>query len=338
MNTEQVLRLNAEQLVDILKRELELRRHNLLEELHSKTLIQIFIENRIYKQIEECKTYDAVIKAVFKGLEPFRPKLRRDVTKDDIEMLLGVRIKRISRFDINKNRKDIEDILKELAEVEKNLKNLKAYAVRYLKALIKKYQKDYPRCTQTDTFKALDVRKLTSNELTINMDPEKGFLGTSVKGDELLKCSSLDKLLIVKKDGSFVVMPPPETYFANDGLVYCGIYQRGLVFTAVYTDWGVTLIKRFEIGGTIMNKEYRYVPESARLDFCCLGTPDELYVKYKPAKGLRILQQRFQPDQVLIKGVKAKGKQITAKSIAYIDEKPGRWWDKNIKSPKGLLL
>ena len=149
---------------------------------------------------------------------------------------------------------------------------------------------------------------------------------------------SLDKLLIVKNDGVFVVMPPPETYYVDDGLIYCGLYQRELVFTAVYVDWGVTYVKRFKIGGTIMNRDYAYIPEKARLLICCLGTPEKLYVKYKPAKGLRILQQQFKPEQVLIKGVKAKGKQMTSKDIARIDTHPGRWWDKKAKSPKGLLL
>ena len=186
MNTEQVLRENVHQLLDILRRELALRKRNLLEDFHNKTLIQIFIENRIYKKIEECKTYEAVIKAVFKGLELFRPKLKRDITRSDVEMLLGVRIKRISRFDIETHRKDIEAILKELAEVEKNLKNLKAYAVGYIKALIRQYEEAFPRRTKIETFKALDVRKLTSNELSINIDPEKGFLGYSVKGESLL--------------------------------------------------------------------------------------------------------------------------------------------------------
>lgn len=337
MNTEQVLRENVRQLLDILHRELALRKRHLLDEFHNKTLVQIFVENRLYKKIEECKTYEAVIKAVFKGLEPFSSRLKRNVTREDVEMLLSVRIKRISRFDIEKNRKDIEAILKELAEVEKNLKNLKPYAVSYLKSLIRKHKKEYTRRTKIDMFKALDVRKLTANELSINIDPEKGFLGHTVKGESLLNCSSLDKLLIVKNDGTFVVMPPPETYFVDDSLLWCGLYKRDLLFTAVYTDWGVTYIKRFEIGGTIMNRDYHYVPKDSQLLLCQLGTPESIYVKYKPVKGLRIHQQEFKPEQVLLKGIKAKGIQMTSKIIARIDTKAGRWWDKKLRTPKGIL-
>lgn len=325
-------------MVEILRRELELNRHNLLEAFHSKTLIQIFIENRIYKQIEECKTYEAVLAAVFSGLEPFRSKLKRDVTREDVEMLLEVRIKRISRFDIDKNRKDIEAILEELVETEKNLAALKAYAVRYLKNLIKKYRKDYPRLTETSTFKALDVRKLTANELAINYDPEKGFLGYGAKGEELLKCSSLDKLLIIRKDGSYLCLPPPETYYVDDNLAWCGIYHRDLVFTTVYTEKKASFIKRFDIGGVIMNRDYRYAPENATIAFFTENTPEHLYVKYKPAKNQRIRQQVFKPSEVLVKNVKAKGKQLTSKAIAYLDSSPGRWWDKNDESPQGVLL
>ena len=132
-------------------------------------------------------------------------------------------------------------------------------------------------------------------------------------------------------------MPPPETYFIDDSLIYCGIYKRDLLFTAVYTDWGVTYIKRFQIGGAIMNRDYHYIPETAELQICEFGTPESIYVKYAPVKRLRIFQQEYKPEQVLVKGLKAKGIQMTSRTIARIATKPGRWWDKNTKSPAGNL-
>ena len=163
----EALKINTQQLVELLKRELEFRHEKLLDEFHNKTLVQIFVENRIYKRIEECKTYPEVIKAVFDGLAPFRDRLKRDVTKEDVEMLLGIRIRRISRFDIEKNQKDIDGILKELAEIDKHLKRLVPYAVKYLKALLKKYGSDYPRRTKIEEFKAVKLRELTANELSL---------------------------------------------------------------------------------------------------------------------------------------------------------------------------
>ena len=338
MTTEQVLRHNAKQLLNILTRELKLKKNQLLEEFHSKTLIQIFVENRIYKGIEECKTYAAVIDAVDKGLAPFRARFKRDITKKDIEMLLGVRIKRISRFDIDKNRKDIEAILTELEKVEKFLSDIKGYTVRYLNKLIKKYSDAYPRCTTVETFKAPDKRKLTANELTINLDTERGFLGYNVKGDPKLQCSSLDKLLILKNDGTFVVMPPPETYYVDDKLLWCGFYNRDLEFMVVYQEWGVTHIKRFKVGGVIMNSDYNYIPKNAELLLFCEDMPKKLYVKYSAAKRQRISQQTFNPNQVRVKSLKANGIQLTSKEVARIDTSPGRWWDKKIKSPQGVLV
>ncbi len=338
MTTEQALRENVRHLLAILKQELNLKRRHLLDEFHSKTLIQIFVENRIYQGIEECKSYAAVLQAVERGLEPFRSRLKRDVIKKDLEMLLGVRIKRISRFDINKNRKDIEAILKDLVKVEKNLQDVKSHAIRYIKALIKKYGDYYPRRTCVETFKILDVRKLTANELTLNLDDEKGFLGHGVKGEPQLECSSLDKILIVKSDGCYTVMPPPATCFVDDKLLWCGLYDRNLIFTAVYSEWGVNYIKRFSIGGVIMNNDYSFIPAKADLLLCSIGTPDAVYVKYKSAKGQRISQQVFKPKQVQVKTAKTKGIQMTSKDIARIDVRPGRWWNKKIKSPPGVLI
>ena len=181
MSVDEVLRENTRQLLEILEGELTLKKNKLLDEFHNKTLVQIFVENRIYKRIEQCKTYEAVTKAVYQGLEPFKKQLKRAIVDDDIEMLLGVRIKRISLFDIEKNRQDIEGILEELKQVEKDLKGLKGYATRYLKRLIREYKDEYPRLSEATGFQEVEVRELTATELQIKQD-ESGFIGTAVKG------------------------------------------------------------------------------------------------------------------------------------------------------------
>jgi topoisomerase-4 subunit A len=340
MTVDDVLRENTRQLLEILEGELTLRKNKLLDEFHNKTLVQIFVENRIYKRIEQCKTYEAVIKAVFKGLEPFKKQLKRAIVEDDIEMLLGVRIKRISLFDIEKNRKDIDDILTELEQVEKDLKALKGYATRYLKRLIKEYKDLYPRRTVSTSFKEVEVRELTATELAIKQD-ENGYIGTAVKGETILECSSLDKLLVVLANGQYKVMPPPDKLFVDGNLERVEIFDRDKQYTCVYTDARITYLKRFKIGGAIMNREYfMTLGDKSKVQLLADGTPEAIYVKYNKAKNQRIHQQRFNPADIAVKGVKSRGNRMTTKSIKYIGIEPGRWWDhdEDAAAPDGVLL
>lgn len=322
----EILHDNTEQLLDILKRELELKRNNLLDEFHNKTLVQIFIENRIYKKIEKCKSYEGVLAAVKEGLEPFRNQLRRDIINDDIEMLLGVRIRRISLFDINKNKKDIEDILTNISEVEKNLGTLKKYAVNYLKSLLAKYGSLYPRHTKISAFENIEVKELTAEELEIKCDKQNGYIGYNVDGAPLFRCSSLDKLVIVSQDGSYRVIPPPDKFFV-DKMMYCEIYDRDKVMTAVYKHKDFLYMKRFTFGGTIMNKEYSLAIEGSKVLVFKDDDPAEIYVKYKPAKGQRKHKELFKPKEMPVKGVKARGNQMTFKAIAAISVGKPSWWD-----------
>jgi topoisomerase-4 subunit A len=338
MTVDEILHLNTKQLLVILEAELNLRRDQLLDAFHTKTLVQIFVENRIYKKIEQCKTYEAVVQAVFAGLEPFLDRLRRPVVEEDVEMLLAIQIKRISLFDMSKNKAEIEKILTELAEVEKNLKSLTVYATRYLKELIKKYKAFYPRRTEVKTFKEIEVRELTASELDIKHDTEAQFVGSGVKGESLMKCSSLDKLVFVWDDGRYQMMPPPEKLFVDGNLLYSAIFDRDREMTCVYVHERATFIKRFTFGGTIMNRDYQIAPEGSKILYWQEGCPEELYLRYRPAKGQRIHQQFFKLKDLAVKGSKAKGNRLTTKSVQYIDSKPGRWWRDDEEAPQGVLL
>ncbi len=340
LDVEQVLKHNTKMLVRLLERELNAEKRKLLDELHHKTLVQIFVENRIYKRIEECKTYELVQKAVLDGVNEHRELLRRDVTGKDVEMLLGIKIKRISRYDMEKHRKQIGDILARMEEVDKYLSDLTAYAIRYLRGIVRKFAGDYPRLTEVTTFGEIEVRDLTANELTLLHDTEKHYIGHAVKGgEELLTCSSLDKLLVVRGDGGYKLVNPPDKLFVEGGLQYCAPLDKEKIFLAIYRDdAGFTYIKRFTFGGAILNKEYRLIPEGAELIWFSMNDPKKLWVKFAKKKGQRIHQQVFDTSKVTARGVKAKGLQMTMKTIASISEAKPKGWRDSSSGPPGVFL
>jgi topoisomerase-4 subunit A len=256
-------------------------------------------------------------------------------------MLLGVRIRRISLFDIQKNRKEIDGLVLELAQVEKNIGALTPYAIRYLQNLLKTYAPLYPRRTELAAFGQIEVRELTAKELTVKIDREKGYLGTEVEGEALLECSSLDKLVALWADARYKVFPPPGKLFTDTSLLYADKYDRDRVMTLVYAFEQITWLKRFTLGGAIMNKEYTCAPPGSEVLFFSADEAPELYLKYKPAKNQKIHQQIFKTADVPVKGVQARGNQMTMKAVERISAGPNkpRWWrEEDGDGPKGVLF
>ena len=172
MTVSEVLRENTAQLVETLKRELELKEAKLQDELHFRTLERIFIEERIYKKIEQCKTNEAVLAAVHEGFKPFRKQMIRELTDPDVERLLTVRIRRISLFDINKHREEMEKVKGDLAETRKNLKNLTKYVIGHLEELLAKYGPLYPRLTKSSRYDEVDAKEVAFKAFKVAYDRE----------------------------------------------------------------------------------------------------------------------------------------------------------------------
>jgi topoisomerase-4 subunit A len=328
MTVSEVLRANTEQLVDILKRELELKEKKLQDDLHFRTLERIFIEERIYKRIEQCRTNEAVFEAVQEGFKPFRRELIRDLSHEDIERLLQVRIRRISLFDINKHREEIEKVKAELAETRKHLKNLTKFVIAHLEALLEKYGPLYPRLTKSSRYDEVDAREVAFKAFKVAYDRESGYIGYRVSGDEFkIDCTKFDKLLLVFKDGHYRVTELAEKLFVGPDLVYCGVPERDRVFTLAYTNREATFLKRFTFGGTIMNKEYNCIPPKSKILYFEPETPAELFIKYKAAPYQKINQQICNPSEVEVKSAKTRGRQISIKEVSSINSKPPRGWD-----------
>jgi topoisomerase-4 subunit A len=340
LTVSEILRENTAQLVELLKRELELKQKKLEDELHFRTLERIFIEERIYKGIEKCKTNEAVMAAVYEGFKPFRKQMYRELVDADVEKLLSVRIRRISLFDINKHREETDQVKADLEQTRKDLKNLTKFVIAHLEALLEKYGPQYPRLTtKSARHEEVDAKAVAFKAFKVSYDRESGYVGYKVNGEEFKnECTKFDKILLVFKDGTYKVTDLPEKMFVGPELFYCGLPDRERVFTCAYTNRQASFLKRFTFGGTILNKAYSCIPEKSRILYFAPDTPKVLYIRYKPAPHQKVSQQTCDPAEIEIKGPKTRGRQISIKDIGSVTAEPTRGWDENAATTKLMFV
>ena len=317
MSVSEVIQHNANQLVEILTAELKLEERQLKDKIHAKTLEQIFIENRIYKKIEDKTTSQAVIKAVFDGLEPFKIQIRREVTVEDIETLLKIPIRRISAYDINRAKKEMQEINNRLKEIKANLASIVDYSISYLEGIIGKYKAQYLRRTKLVSFEKVDVREAAQRNLKLRYDRDTGYLGYEVNGNQLFDVSVYDRVLVIRKTGTYSVIDVPDKIFVDKGMLFCGFVDKEQIFTVLFKDnkTGFPYIKRCRIEKFILNKGYSLVPENCtvvKLTTDCNGI---IHVEYKPKPRLKVLEESFFIKDYLIKGSKAGGVRLANKEV-----------------------
>lgn len=337
MDVPAILRHNTSRLVALLRRELTHTRRRLTEEIHRLTLIRLFVENRIYRRIENCISTAAMQEEVQEGLQGFRDQLLRDVTHDDVEMLLAVPIRRISSFDQEKNRREIERLGADLADVEQDLGALVPYAIRYLRGILRKYGDGSPRRTRPAQFGEISERELTANELSISYDREKGYIGHKIAGVPQLSCSPLDRLLLVWKDGRCKVVPPPEKLFVDSSLIYAAVLDRERQMVMVFELDLFTHIKKFTAGGLITNREYRLAPKGASIRLFADDNPSVLFVRYAADARAKIRQQEFSIDRLPVRDRESGGMVMTSKRIEFIGVSKPADWDDELTGPRGRL-
>jgi topoisomerase-4 subunit A len=319
-----VLVLLTEQLRSILEAELELELGKLEDTRHWLTLERIFIENRIYKRIEEATTAEAVKYEVYAGLEAFEDQLIRPVTDDDIERLLKIPIRRISQYDIDRNRDEIAATEKAIGEVGRKLKRLTATTIAYLEDLIERYGDDHPRRTEITTFEAVDVRAVARQNLRAAYDPETGFFGTAVKSEKYqLQMSEYDKVLIVSKDGSYRIIGPEEKFLVPGKAAHIQLFdpEEGARFTVVYRDAGrIAWAKKIHIRAFIHNREYELIKgRKGKLDLLLPGhTDDVIHMDFVPAKRQRVHEARFDLSILEEVGSTARGRRLAPKPVARL--------------------
>jgi topoisomerase-4 subunit A len=322
----EVLAYNTAKLKADLEKELHIDLERNREKLHANLLEQIFIEERLYKDIEECGSFEAVIKTIAQSLLPFREKLVRDVTREDIERLLEIRIKRISRYDINKKKKDIKEIRGRIKEIETSLKDMVAFAIGYIDRLLVKYGEQYPRRTELKTFSEVEVREVALANLTVGYDRHSGFLGYLVKADEQdsFTCSEYDKILMIGAGGAYRVVNVAEKIFVGSDLAWVGKVSNKLLFNLVYRDGteNLSYIKRFKMPKFILEKEYRLFPEHKAAKILFLKTGEGVWVRthFAPNKRAKRNYEDFNLDDFMVKGAPAKGKRVSARVVRRVAE------------------
>ncbi len=316
----EVIQHNADQLVEILKAELKLEEQNLKDKLHARTLEQIFIEQRVYKKIEDKTTSELVVKAVHDGLKPYQNEIKREVTGEDVDTLLKIPIRRISLYDINKAKREMQEIRDRLKQIKEHLGAIIDYAISFLNGIIEKHRSSYPRKTEIRSLKKVDVREAAQRNLKLRYDKDTGYLGYEVNGNLLFEVSNYDRILVIRKSGAYSVMDAPEKVFVDKGMLYCGLVDKDLVFNVIYREEKTKypFIKRCKIEQFILNKGYSIVPEECTVMKLYTEPNAVIAVEYKPKPRLKVLEETFNTSDFLVKGVKAAGVRLANKEVKSV--------------------
>ena len=316
MSTTEVLQHNVDRLVDILKAELHFEAEKLSARLHVKTLEQIFIENRIYKAIEDQATPQKVAAAVRAGLVPFAAQIAQDVSNDDIETLLKIPIRRISLYDINRAKKEKREIRGRLREIKGDLDRIIPYTVAFVQGLVDKYRDQFPRRTEIMSIEKVDVREAAQRDLKLRYDKKSGYLGHQVNGTALYDVSLFDRVLAIRKDGSYSVVDAPDKLFVGKGMLHCGFVDKDQVFNVIYKDKvGATYIKRCVIDKFILGRNYELVPDNCKLMKLTTDSDKKIVLDYKPKPRLRKLNEVFPIDQYPVRNLRAGGIRLSNKEL-----------------------
>jgi topoisomerase-4 subunit A len=345
VGVEDVLRQSTKATVRLLERELEIRQDELWEKWHNSSLEKIFIENRIYRKIEECETWADILETIDKGLKKFvrvagekaraddqRLVLRRAVTEDDLTRLTEIRIKRVSKFDGFKADEYIQRLEAELAEVADHLANLTRYAIHYFEGLLKKYGAGRERKTQLRTFDVVTAQKVAIANQKLYVNRVDGFVGYGLKKDEFVcDCSDLDDIIAIKRDGTFTVTKIAEKTFVGRDILHVGVYNKNddrLVYNLVYVDGasGISFAKRFLVSGITRDRTYDLTKGTKGTKTLYLtANPNSeseiVSIQLSDKAPARVKQFDFDFAELGIKGKGSMGNIVTKQPIKKITQK-----------------
>ena len=332
LSVSDILKHNTDHTVSLLKKELEIELHELQESWHFSSLERIFIENRIYHDIEEVKSWDEVIRTIDEGLKPHTKHLLRAVTEEDIVRLTEIRIKRISRFDLDKFKENILALEGKIEQVKHHLANLITYAIDYYTNIQKKYGKGKERKTEIRIFDTIDATKVAVANEKFYVNREEGFIGTSLKKDEyLFDCSDIDDIITFQKDGTMKVVKVEPKTFIGKNIVHVAVWKKNdkrTVYNMIYREGreGPYYMKRFSVTGVTRNTDYKLASDkkgSEMLYFTANpnGEAEIVSVLLKPNARVRKNKIDIDFSELAIKGRDSKGNLVTKYAVKKVDMK-----------------
>ena len=344
LTVDEILRISTERTKDLLKRELEIRQADLNEKWHFSSLEKIFIEKRIYRDIEEAETWEAVIECIDKGLTPYKKKFKRAITTDDIVRLTEIKIKRISKFDSFKADEEIKGVEAALQQVAHDLANLNDYAIAYFEELLKKYGKGRERRTEIKGFENIEVKHVVANNAKLYANLAEGFIGTGLKKDEFIcECADIDDIIAFTRSGKMMVTRLGDKKFVGKDIIHIAVWQKNderTAYNVAYYDGGSkrAFVKRFNVTGITRDKEYDITQGSAgsKVLYYTANSNSEaeiVKVQLHPNSNARIKEFDFDFSTLDIKGRGAVGNILTKFPIRKVELK-----EKGVSTIGGLKL
>lgn len=328
----EMLRRSTDHTVELLKLELEIRLRELEEQWHFASLERIFIENRIYREIEEEETWEGVIEAIDQGLKPHVQHLKREVTKDDIVRLTEIRIKRISKFDIDKAQQKIEALEDQIEDTKRHLATIIDYAIAYFKRLKLDYGKGKERKTEIKIFDDVDATKVVIRNTKLYVNREEGFVGTAMRRDEYVcDCSDIDDIIVFTKSGKMMVTKVDSKTFVGKQIIHVAVFKKKdsrTIYNLIYKDGkgGASYIKRFAVTSITRDREYDLTagkPLSNVLYFSANpnGEAEVVTIHLRQVGSIKKLKWDVNYADILIKGRGSKGNLVTKHTIKRVELK-----------------
>ncbi len=329
VDVNELLKISTNHTLDLLQQELEIEKSELLEELLFGSLEKIFIENRIYRKIENCETWEAVIDTIDKGLEPFKDQFYREINRDDILRLTEIKIKRISKYDSFKADELVKKLEEKLKKVEYNLKNLVEFAIDYFNRIKEKYGKGRERKTEIRSFDTIEAQRVAVSNVKLYVNREEGFAGTALKKDEFVcDCSDLDDIIVFRDDGTFIVTKVDEKSFVGKNVIHIDVFERNddrTIYNMIYSDGprGKAYMKRFAVKGVTRDKEYDLTKgaKGSKVEYFTANKNGQaevvtVYLRHKPKLKKPVFDVDFR--ELAIKGRGASGNLVTKHQIRKV--------------------